>query len=1030
MAAEASGDEAAPPACPLKRPFSFLDLPAETQQDIISHCSQSDLICLALVSKRLHELASAQLYRNFHIVFPDDDDVNFDSPIDGLAGGLDTFTTSEYDYAKHLRDLSMDTLSAGAKGELSYQPYLYSASCGKFLNTLLYLTLKKAKSLEAFRWNIRVELSRPVYRELHRITPLTKLHIRMQAGDSYYNHPPPLPVSPDVHAQPTTGHWPSPPTGPSASLFPSTTIQNSSSSQIPGGPPPVLEPQSRLSAKSSSSKRGAGAKEPSTFSGFKNLKTLSVLDIDNLDAVAELRTCVKNSYSTLKELQLSLSDSLAQQARKPPPESDADDSDVDDDFHVVPASQNLNHDATGPAKAFRAQEERKVQEAILGRILDVEQTLMKKAPIQRNPPDDTTATEKDKGVDNGADGSDLREQFVSSIRKACTKLMALQQGTREFSMCQQDILDTIERAARKYVDSAEMPAKSSDVPSSPVLPAESTPGDERQGTLTLRHKTDEISPNGEVVELPAAEQGSSADIISTNPSTLGPQTTAKKRLDEELSPDDIDIAHVHTILDEAEDPIDEPVETPVVGEDHAKTMPPTTKPDPSMSDLTKVLCTGTDPFLLAEAADEWERQWMEKKAKLGPLSDRLRFLQSQTTLLWQKVGKMRSEGVASGSPEMQLILAKMQMLNKSVADIFDDVRAVEDDVGSVARVLSTEMSGVSPAGDTLRRYMDAYMRETRGLALETLKIHLIPVKASALSRGVDFACLKQLTLLNVGSQTPIWALLAKEGKTRPLSLRTVFTDHVTTTFLTCMAQLPELHDLFLLERGLKHKPESFAPRTTTTIDQIRRLVLKKHMHTLKRLMIKDESNGPNWDANEKAMILICTRGANLEELAVSMNIHAVHAFMQYFSGLINLRAINILHFRNNDTCIWVMREILRFIVDNLSHHPELKLEWIAMEDERVERVVRPSEAQEKTRHDEPTNRSKGKGKEKSHVPLGTSMDNAFPMLPVDGLDSESESEDEARDDGRRLRFQTYGPLQFYDLWGVKIFEKEIRSGRL
>jgi hypothetical protein len=46
----------------------------------------------------------------------------------------------------------MDTLSAGSKGEISYQSYLYSASCGKFLNTLLYLTLKKAKSLEAFRY--------------------------------------------------------------------------------------------------------------------------------------------------------------------------------------------------------------------------------------------------------------------------------------------------------------------------------------------------------------------------------------------------------------------------------------------------------------------------------------------------------------------------------------------------------------------------------------------------------------------------------------------------------------------------------------------------------------------------------------------------------------------------------------------------------------------------------------------------------------------------------------------------------------
>lgn len=117
-----------------------------------TQCSQSDLICVALVSKHFHELASSFLYRNFHIIFPDDDDINFDSPIDGLAGGLDTFTTSEYNYAKHLKDVSMDTLSSGVKGEHSYQSYLYSASCGKFLNTLLYLTLRKATALEAFRF--------------------------------------------------------------------------------------------------------------------------------------------------------------------------------------------------------------------------------------------------------------------------------------------------------------------------------------------------------------------------------------------------------------------------------------------------------------------------------------------------------------------------------------------------------------------------------------------------------------------------------------------------------------------------------------------------------------------------------------------------------------------------------------------------------------------------------------------------------------------------------------------------------------
>jgi hypothetical protein len=131
--------------------IGFFDLPREVQKDVFSHCAQSDLICLSLVSKHFRELAAAQLYRNFNIVFPDEDDPSYDSPIDGLAGGLDTFVTSDYDYAEHLRDLSLDTLSAGDKAETAYKPYIYSVSCGKFMNTLLHLTLKKAKSLEAFR---------------------------------------------------------------------------------------------------------------------------------------------------------------------------------------------------------------------------------------------------------------------------------------------------------------------------------------------------------------------------------------------------------------------------------------------------------------------------------------------------------------------------------------------------------------------------------------------------------------------------------------------------------------------------------------------------------------------------------------------------------------------------------------------------------------------------------------------------------------------------------------------------------------
>lgn len=168
-------------AAPSSAGLQFTDLPREIQKEIISHvsaereplphalcassiwpaqghpaepqpqCHQPELICLSLVSTHFRALAAAELYRNFHIVFPDEDDPAFDSPIDGLAGGLETFVTSDYDYAKHLRDISLDTLSAGDKAETAYKPYLYSVSCGKFLNTLLLLTLRKARALETLR---------------------------------------------------------------------------------------------------------------------------------------------------------------------------------------------------------------------------------------------------------------------------------------------------------------------------------------------------------------------------------------------------------------------------------------------------------------------------------------------------------------------------------------------------------------------------------------------------------------------------------------------------------------------------------------------------------------------------------------------------------------------------------------------------------------------------------------------------------------------------------------------------------------
>ncbi|TLD31688.1 hypothetical protein PspLS_02791 [Pyricularia sp. CBS 133598] len=943
-----------------ERRLSFLDLPQEVQKDIVAQCCQSDLICLSLVSKHFRELAAAQLYRNFHIVFPDEDDPAYDSPIDGLAGGLDTFVTSDYDYGKHLRDLSLDTLSAGDKAETAYKPYLYSVSCGKFMNTLLQLTLRKAKSLEAFTWNIRVELSRPVYKTLHSITTLKDVHIRLQLGPSLYDIPPPLPLSSSQisGSPPTYGHagmdgMGLQPLPPQVSIF-------------GGGPPPpppqpvyymnsvpmqvvtASVPQSHkpLSLRSKAKKQSL-AKEPPTFSGFKKLRSLAVLDMDTLEAVSEIRTCIRNSSSTLTKLKLSFSDHLAAQARKPSADSELDDSDQEDEFQVMPGHSQppppahyADNSLSIPARAFRAAEERKSQEAVLGRIFDVELYLARKS--LKRATSKTTGSEAENSQEAVADANlTPAEAFVNSLKLASTRLHnninRLSGQRAELTAAQQEIVDLIGAAARKYV--AEVSTE----------PKEDQPAvDSSAGAATP--KTEE-SASASAPAPALGESGSSTEDMEPFKRSV---IAAK-----ETRPEDINIEEPEGQLNL--DGQDTPIALTGSGTD--------TPVDSSSQQVSKGTTT---------SASEVERNTKEPGAEVA----------------------IPAEAKATTPGEHEETLKKA--LGKLVAPEDQD------------------------------RCISEYIRSTRGLRLQQLSIYLIPVKASVISKAIDLHVLRKITLLNVGPQQSIWALFAKENKSRSLPLRKIFTDNVSPALLNFVSQLEELHEFFILERDHKYKPESFAAKTVTTIEQIRKLVLRKHLPTLKRLMIKN-MDSQHWDIDEQTMKLICRKGKLLEELAVSMNIRAIHTFMQNMGGLVNLIALLIIRLRNEDTCVWVMRETKKFFLDNLSHHPEMKLEWLSIDDEdQLEKLVRITHESKKGK------KSKGKGKEPAHV-FHSHNDDLFPHLSVDSWDSKSDtcsdedSDDDDDDDGNgrpKVKLETIDGVHFYDVWGIKIFQKEIVSGRL
>ncbi|KAK3955400.1 hypothetical protein QBC32DRAFT_333442 [Pseudoneurospora amorphoporcata] len=990
----------------------FLDFPSEIQKDIISHCCQADLICLALASKECRELAASQLYRQFHIVFPDEDDPSFDSPIDGLAGGLDTFVTSHYDYAQHLRDLSLDTLSAGTKGEAAYKPYLFSNSCGKFMNTLLLLTLRKANKLETFKWNIRVELSRPVYAVLHDIKTIANVHIRMQAGPSLYERPPPLPhtlhppplIAPNqpplLWMSPGTHPPPAPPqqgidfgtqiTTANTTFHPVYLVQSQQPphshafaqqshhpqafpQQHPHHQPPAAKPPCKTKAQ----KRPQVLAEPPTLSGFKNLKSLAVLDIETLDIVTEIKTCVRNSAGTLTKLKLSFSDSLASQARRPPaPDVVTDDSDEEESVWsnsgLDPNPQSSGAAESPGAKAHRAQEEKKAQESVLGRIFDVEHYAVKK------PQKKIKAKEK---TPDGALTSDPGQNFIQNVMKAAEVLMKKKDDMRR------DALDIIETAASAYVASLK----------------------------TKENGSTSASSDSQSAQTKVKTEGES--------SAAGPSVPARpKRESDDLIPEDIDIEELDGELEL--DP----------GSPGPQTEGTETVPELSSSQTLSLAAGGLDPTSVKKAVANLVAQKVNYQTlieKLEMYKARANDLRKETEELREQDGPVDPERIARTEKEIT-------ELSNGIEKARCEINVVEAEVADSQK----EIYGLrnSDTIESQRQRRSEYVRTTRGLPLQSLSIYLVPTKASVISKAIDIRMLIRITLLNVGPQAPIWAYLQSQNEESPLPLCKIFTDNVTTSFLQFVSQLNQVTELFMLEREAKYKPESFTPKTVTNIDDIRRLALKKHMPRLRKLMIKNQAS-PAWDLDTKTIMLLCRRGRNIEELACSMSMRSLHIFNQNVRLLTNLHALHIICLRSDDQCPSLAAESKKFLIDNLTQFPFKNLEWISVSEGNCVNHIKfhqPLSVEERKRR-LAAKQAKGKAKATTTATTtnGTSnnTNNQYPTFPPPEIwDGETSTDDGYGDDELAPTssnfFEKLGTMRFYDVWGVRIFKKEVLSGRL
>jgi hypothetical protein len=699
-----------------------------------------------------------------------------------------------------------------------------------------------------------VELSREVFRSLHGIQALQNLHLRMHAGHSIYQTTPALPASNGPPLSPIYIGGPPPPPGPN-----SHPIILSAGPPIPTGigafPVGTFPNSFPLGNKFSTKLHQKHLKSilpkikttPPTLSGFKNLKTLSILDMDTLDYIDELKLCVRNCSSTLSSLKLSFSETLANKSRKPPPEIQSDDdSDQEDEFGQLipppglpPGNPNAGaSDPNGPSKVLRAQEEKKKQEAVMGRIFDLEPVLTKPRPIVPT----ILETMKEAKADE-----DPKKRFIRNLAPVAAKLMGHLKPGSDLTAEGKETLAMIEKAAKLYIDSIDKVKEKPSAASGESSTAKPTPATSDASTDGGADDDTMMSGAGDASDEPGLfdkpepkkKKGPVPDIGVSNPEDIDIEEPEGKELSIEFGAPSAEAHLEHAEVDALEG---ESSSSPVDDIDWANR-----------------LHVHDHHLAIRQSHEEIEREGENLKKRMDEFKSKL------------EAGELKDadyQAIADAEAEFQRVAARVEELSRHMQDVNDHIDELRSNGKLLQRTGSPAINGAK---------MSEYVRTTRGLTLTTLSIYLIPLKASVLSRAIDLNVLQNITLLNVGPQTPFWNLLARENKLSPLPLRNIHTDNVTLPLLALISQLDTVTELFFLERTAKARVESTAAKTTVTMEQIRKLVLKKHAGSLRILMIRNDA-GVEWDLNIKTVMLLCKRAKLLEELACSFGVRIMVSF--------------------------------------------------------------------------------------------------------------------------------------------------------
>ena len=143
-----------------------------------------------------------------------------------------------------------------------------------------------------------------------------------------------------------------------------------------------------------------------------------------------------------------------------------------------------------------------------------------------------------------------------------------------------------------------------------------------------------------------------------------------------------------------------------------------------------------------------------------------------------------------------------------------------------------------------------------------------------------------------------------------------------------------------------------------------------------------------------------------------------------FAAFANLHALHLISLRSTDRNAMLQHESLNFAVDSLSHCSGVKLRYLAIGDQVSSLESRPDHFRKHLKmvmeHEKDR---KGKGKAVDFLPSLEKLDRE----EEDGSDRELDDVlAEVAAGEKKLRFST----RFEDVKGVKVFAKEVRTGRL